>query len=141
MNKSNCEAMKIFLDENVSALTDVTGYGLVGHLSEVLRASGCGVSLELNSVPFLPLSPALVNSGLTSSLQQSNEKALLDYELSNGLTMVVPELRLLVDPQTSGGLLAAVPEQNVNRCLDRLGSQGYTCACIGRIVDENWSIH
>mgnify|MGYP003322037948 CR=1 FL=1 len=64
-----------------------------------------------------------------------------DYELSNGLTMVVPELRLLVDPQTSGGLLAAVPEQNVTRCLDRLSSQGYTCACIGRIEDENWSIH
>ena len=82
-----------------------------------------------------------MNSGLTSSLQQSNEKALLDYELCNGLTMVVPELRLLVDPQTSGGLLAAVPEQNVTRCLDRLSSQGYTCACIGRIEDKNWSIH
>ena len=53
MDKSNFDAMQIFMNENVSALTDVTGYGLAGHLAEILRASGCGVSLELNSIPFL----------------------------------------------------------------------------------------
>ena len=78
MDKSNFDAMQIFMDENVSALTDVTGYGLAGHLAEILRASGCGVSLELNSIPFLLGSPSLVKSGYTSSLQNSNEQVLLD---------------------------------------------------------------
>ena len=81
MDKSNFDAMQIFMDENVSALTDVTGYGLAGHLAEILRASGCGVSLELNSIPFLLGSPSLVKSGYTSSLQNSNEQVLLDFEL------------------------------------------------------------
>ena len=55
--------------------------------------------------------------------------------------MSAPEVRLLVDPQTAGGLLAAVPEQNVIRCLDKLSAQGCTCACIGEIEEENWSIY
>ena len=140
MDKSNFDAMKIFLDEKVSALTDVTGYGLAGHLGEILRASGRGVSLELNSIPFLLGSPSLVNSGFISSLQNSNEQVLLDFELKNGLSMSVPELRLLADPQTAGGLLAAVPTENVPRCLDNLNAVGYTCACVGVIEEEIWLI-
>ena len=140
MDKSNFDAMQIFMDENVSALTDVTGYGLAGHLAEILRASGCGVSLELNSIPFLLGSPSLVKSGYTSSLQNSNEQVLLDFELKNGLSLSVPELKLLADPQTAGGLLAAIPAENVSRCLDNLNAIGYACACVGSIEEENWSI-
>ena len=140
MDKSNFDAMQIFMDENVSALTDVTGYGLAGHLAEILRASGCGVSLELNSIPFLLGSPSLVKSGYTSSLQNSNEQVLMDFELKKGLSMSVPELKLLADPQTAGGLLAAIPAENVSRCLDNLNAVGYTCACVGSIEEENWLI-
>ena len=122
-------------------MTDVTGYGLAGHLAEILRASGCGASLELNSIPFLPGSPSLVASGYTSSLQDSNEQVLFKFELKNGLTMSVPELRLLADPQTAGGLLAAVPAENVNRCLDNLNAVGYTSAYIGGVEEEDWLIY
>ena len=105
-----------------------------------MKASGCGVSLELNSIPFLLGSPSLVKSGYTSSLQNSNEQVLLDFELKKGLSMSVPELKLLADPQTAGGLLAAIPAENVSRCLDNLKAVGYACACGGSIEEENWLI-
>ena len=140
MNKSNYEAMRVFLSENVTALTDVTGYGLVGHLSEILKASNCGVTLNLSSVPSLQDSESLMTKGYSSSLQESNEIALSDFELGNGLTPLMPKVRMLVDPQTSGGLLACIPKKNEDNCLSRLRDLGYESEIIGSIEERVWLI-
>ncbi len=140
MNKSNYEAMRILLSENVSALTDVTGYGLVGHLSEILKASNCGVTLILDSVPSLPDSVSLMAMGHSSSLQESNEMVLLDFDLAKGLTYVMPKVRMLVDPQTAGGLLACIPKENADSCLFKLRDLGYQSQIIGKIEERLWAI-
>ncbi len=141
MDMSNAEAVDIFLAHHVHALTDITGFGLAGHLAEILRASGVGVELDLNAVPALRGAHKLIGR-LHSSLQRANEIALSDYQLAPGLTATAPEIKLLADPQTSGGLLACVPQEQVAACLRRLTEQGYTAANIGLIAESGtWAIH
>jgi selenide, water dikinase len=140
MNISNAFAVDVFLAHQVHALTDITGFGLAGHLAEVLRASGVGVELDINAVPALHGAHHLINQ-LHSSLQPANEIALSDYQLAPGLTAAAPEIRLLADPQTSGGLLACVPKEQVANCLRALTEQGYPATNIGTVTEPGtWLI-
>ena len=140
MDMSNAAAVEVFLACGVHALTDITGFGLIGHLSEILRASGVGVELDIANVPTLPGAHDLIRQ-LHSSLQVANELAFADFQLDQNLTQSAPELKLLADPQTSGGLLACVSEDQAADCLSRLHEQGYPAVSIGRIVAPGpWSI-
>ena len=140
MDQSNAGALKALLAAGAHALTDVTGFGLAGHLSEMLRASACGALVRLNDVPMLADVDALIGV-LQSSLQNSNELALNDFELRGPLTSSDARLRLLADPQTSGGLLASVPGDAVDEALQRLSRLGYGAADIGEIRDtQTWVI-
>ncbi|GGE57655.1 selenide, water dikinase SelD [Actibacterium pelagium] len=89
------------------AVTDVTGYGLAGHLRGILQASGVGATLDLNAIPVLEGSEALISAGVRSSLFDANARALEGHDLAD------PRIAILADPQTAGGLLAAVPADNV----------------------------
>ena len=140
MDQSNAGALDVLLAAGARALTDVTGFGLAGHLSEMLRASACGALVRLKDVPVLTDADDLIGD-LQSSLQNSNELALNDFELRGPLTPGDPRLRLLADPQTSGGLLASVPEDAVHDTLVRLLGLGYDAADIGEICDtQDWVI-
>lgn len=136
MDHSNALALKVLRMHAVRAATDVSGFGLLGHLGEMLRAGGVGVSIELHDVPRLPGASEAMDSGNASSLQANNELALADFEFVGCL----PEdtaVRLLVDPQTSGGLLAAVPNNEAEACLRDLQSAGYhDAAIIGRVEED-----
>ena len=88
------------------AMTDVTGFGLAGHLLEICEASGTGAELSLAALPLLPAAEALAASGEASSLAPHNRAACLG-RITGALTS--PRAALLFDPQTCGGLLAAVP--------------------------------
>jgi len=139
MDRSNAPAVEIFTSCEVHALTDVTGFGLAGHLGEMLRASGVGVVVDLGCVPLLSGVERLLGQ-LQSSLQQANELALADYQLRGALLPDDVRLRALADPQTAGGLLAAVPAEHAASCLQRLQAAGFEAAEIGRIVDTGWVI-
>lgn len=140
MDLSNADAVDVFLAHHVHALTDITGFGLAGHLAEVLRASGVGVELELSAIPALSGAQKLITQ-LHSSLQSANEIALRDYQLAPGITASALEVKLLADPQTSGGLLACVPQEQVASCLRKLTEHGYSAANIGRIAESGtWII-
>lgn len=94
------------LAPSVHAMTDVTGYGLVGHLMGMLRASGLHARLDLAALPTLPGALELAAAGVRSSLDAQNRALLVDVRGA-----ATPEQEaLLVDPQTAGGLLAALPE-------------------------------
>lgn len=134
MDLSNAAGMQIFADYDVTACTDVTGFGLGGHLGEMLRASNVSASLKLDAIPILPEAVDAMINGIESSLQKNNEQIIEDcvYDCSS----LDPRLRMLADPQTSGGLLAGVDPDYVDRCLSDLRRFGYADAKVIGTVDE-----
>ena len=132
------------------AMTDVTGFGLAGHLLEMLRAGGVGIAglgaaglgaadlgaaglgarISLSALPLLPGAEALAAAGVASTLAPQNRAAcagMMRFAES-------PRAALLFDPQTCGGLLAAVPAAKLARVLARLTAKGEPAAVIGEVV-------
>ena len=129
MVQSNQGAAAVLQAHQATACTDVTGFGLIGHLLEMVRASRVSIQLELGSLPVLAGARETLAQGIVSSLQPQNLAAAqaiasrADYEAH-------PDYPLLFDPQTAGGLLAAIPTAQVADCLQALRAQGYGAATI-----------
>jgi selenide, water dikinase len=117
------------------ACTDVTGFGLLGHLLEMLRASDMAAVLDPDAVPALDGALALFGRGITSSLHADNVAALAAL----GADQIHPIAPLLIDPQTAGGLLAGVPADLAVACCARLCELGYRAAVIGRVMPARGS--
>jgi selenide,water dikinase len=116
------------------ACTDVSGFGLAGHLGELLRASGCSAVLRLEQLPALPGAVALLARGLRSTYHAQNAR-LRERLFAAAAPDPRPVFELLFDPQTSGGLLFALPAERADAALaalDRAGGRG--AARIGRIA-------
>ena len=112
-----------------TACTDVTGFGLLGHLVEMTRASGVDVTLDLRQISWLDGAQETVSAGLLSSLQPQNVR--LRRAIRNLDAVVAsPLYPLLFDPQTAGGLLASVPPEHAEACLAALHTHGYDWAAI-----------
>ena len=140
MEMSNGVAADVLREHGASACTDVTGFGLAGHLSEMTRASGTGARVRVGDVPTLPGARDLMESGVVSSLQANNELALGDY-LVKGAAPTAPAVRLLADPQTAGGLLAGVPAAAADECVAALRDHGHaTAAVIGEVTPRDLEI-
>lgn len=125
MDQSNAQGRDILCGHGASAMTDVTGFGLLGHLHEMLSPGRFGVTLDLTAVPCLAGALQAAQTGVRSSLHEGNSSALIDYAGSDDSD---PLLALLVDPQTSGGLLATVPATKAAACLEDLRAAGYAQA-------------
>ena len=128
MRRTNGAAAQVLGQFGVSACTDVTGFGLAGHLTEMLVASAVGAVVRWDDVPLLPGARELVAQGVASTLAPENRRALPD-----GATGAAAEL--LADPQTSGGLLAGVPAGRVAACLADLTGAGVEAWVIGEVAD------
>ena len=130
MLASNAAAVGALREHGASACTDVTGFGLGGHLLEMLRASDCGAVLDRAALPLLPGAAGLLAAGHASTLHPANRAAL-----AAACEGAAPEI--LADPQTAGGLLVAVPPDRAEVCLDALRRAGYRdAAAIGRAAGE-----
>ncbi|MBN8449355.1 MAG: selenide, water dikinase SelD [Candidatus Accumulibacter sp.] len=134
MQQSNRLAVPCLIAHGVTACTDLTGFGLLGHLIEMTRPSGVDAEIDLAALPLLDGAAETAAAGILSSLQPANVR--LRRALQNQ-----PEARqhpnypLLFDPQTAGGLLASVPAANAADCVAALRRLGYTrTACIGRVL-------
>jgi selenide,water dikinase len=133
MVQSNQQAGEIFVAHGATACTDVTGFGLLGHLLEMVQASGVSVALELTQLPILTGARETVAQGIVSSLQPQNLQAAKAIAIAR-ITSTMPTT-LLFDPQTAGGLLAAVPRSPGENCIQQLHHQGYPAAtAIGRVI-------
>jgi selenide,water dikinase len=129
MVQSNRRAAEILHRHGVHAATDVTGFGLLGHLVEMVRASEVDVTVAIDRVPILDGARETVLLGIFSSLQPQNvrlRRAIKELEA----VAAHPLYPLLFDPQTSGGLLAAVPLDEAERCVAALRAADYGAADI-----------
>ena len=134
MVQSNRLAAQCLHGYHASACTDVTGFGLLGHLVEMVKASQVDIELTLDAIPLLDGALDTVRQGITSSLQPQNlrlRRALrnLDEAARD------PRYPLLFDPQTAGGLLASVPASSAAQCVAALRRLGYpSAAVIGTVL-------
>ena len=134
MTTLNAPAAEAAVAAGVEAATDVTGFGLLGHLHRMLRASGVAAQVDAARVPFLPGAAELAGAGFVSGGTRNNEAYLRDHvELEQGLPPVVATL--LHDAQTSGGLLLAVAPERLGGLVDGLRGRGIEPAVIGRVLD------
>jgi selenide,water dikinase len=113
------------------AMTDVTGFGLAGHLAEMLEGSGLGAQIDLHAVPLLPGALDLAAAGIASTIAPANRAALI----GRAMLPPGPQAALMVDPQTCGGLLAAVPPEALPGVMDSLAQAGVAAAVIGHLTD------
>jgi len=113
-----------------TAATDVTGFGLLGHLREMCRASGTGAEIETGRVPVLNGAAELLSAGMWAGGSQRNLDAILP-EL--GTDLGIEAIKLLVDAQTSGGLLAALAPERVDCFLGTVPGS----AVIGALTSDN----
>ena len=136
MEQSNQSAAQTLLAHGARACTDVTGFGLLGHLVEMTRPSGVDAEINVAALPVLDGALACLSSGHVSSLHQANTKMRSALAKPDALgPSSTPRLSLLFDPQTAGGLLASVPAAQAAACLQALQAQGYDhSAIIGRVL-------
>ena len=134
MLTSNQRAAEWALEADVAAITDVTGFGLAGHLLEMLRASDCRAEIELASLPLLPGVRESLELKIESTLAPANR----DIETEIGIPESArsrPEYKVMFDPQTCGGLLFAVPETTVQEIVKQLSNLQPVSACrIGTVL-------
>jgi selenide,water dikinase len=114
--------------DDAHAMTDVTGFGLLGHLRGICDASDVGAVLRYAEIPMMQGAQALSDTGVRSSLFADN--------LAGAGEVEGPAPDLLFDPQTAGGLLATVRADAANERLEQLRAAGYTAAIIGEITAD-----
>jgi selenide, water dikinase len=132
LNKGARDALR---EVEVSAATDVTGYGLLGHLSEMLEASGVGAVVRRSDVLVWERAVPLAAEGCYPGGLESNLEYLKGRVLTDGVG--TRDLLPLYDPQTSGGLLVAVPEERVSAFVGSLEKHGVSGAVVGEVVEGN----
>jgi selenide,water dikinase len=128
---------ELSLDPDVHAITDVTGFGLLGHALEMARGSGVTVEIEADSVPLFTQAARLAQQGFVTGASRRNWASYSEHVT---LPANLPEWRrhLLTDPQTSGGLLVACTAEKAPAIVKRIEEAGYSSARIlGRVEDGN----
>ena len=132
MTSLNGPAAQAMTAAGVKCATDVTGFGLLGHLREIILASGAGARIRAESVPILDGIAELVEEGVYPGGSERNLEAVRGMLTTQaGETQV----RILADAQTSGGLLMAVPPGRVGRLMERLAAAAPQAAVIGEFTD------
>ena len=130
LNKGARDALR---EVGVSAATDVTGYGLLGHLSEMLEASGVGAVVRRSGVQVWERAVPLAAGGCYPGGLKSNREYLEGRVVPDGIAQ--DDLLPLYDPQTSGGLLVAVPAEASSAFVRSLEGHGASGAIVGEVVE------
>jgi selenide,water dikinase len=139
MSVLNGTAAAILGDFNVSACTDVTGFGLLGHACEMLLGSGCHITINLKDIQVLPGAISYIADGLVPGGTTANREHRQSY-IQNAEDLSEDQLNLLFDPQTSGGLLAAVAPEDIESMLENLHSHGISAFVLGSVQAGNEAI-
>ncbi|TET10395.1 MAG: selenide, water dikinase SelD [Candidatus Atribacteria bacterium] len=131
----NKYAYLVMKDYNINSVTDVAGFGLLGHVLEIARASKKTIALNLESIPVIKEAIKMYENGIDTSITKLNIKNTInDTNINENIDKSI--IKLLADPQTNGGLLFSLPKKEANRCLGQLHKKGLTEATIIGSVTE-----
>jgi len=132
----NRDAAEIMENYPVHACTDITGFGFLGHLAEMVVDSGAGIRIQSNRVPVLPLTLNYAGMGLVPAGAYKNREFFERHvDVAIGVDILIQDI--LFDPQTSGGLLICVENERADDLLQALKKKGVQdAAIVGQVVPE-----
>ncbi len=133
----NGTAMEAALKYDLHACTDITGFGILGHLIEVAHGCDARIVVKYGDLPFYPAALEMYGKGETTGSNKANREMVAKHHLQMSTTLTTAEEELLYDPQTSGGLLLSLPESQVDALLSDIREAGMISAVkIGEVIDE-----
>ena len=135
MKRLNLETGQLAVDCGLKSATDITGFGLLGHASEIAQASGVGLDFEYDQIPFIDACHKFARA-FTFPGGASDNKLYFEWQVSFDLALNDAEQMLLFDPQTSGGLLMCVPEDKVGNFQKLANERGILVWEIGVVSPE-----
>lgn len=141
MLQSNRRAMEIMKENRVRAITDISGFGLIGHLAKALQKTNLSAILNLNNIPLIEGVNNIQKDFplIKSSLFDENWSSFYHNILLDKIKVNL-NLDILFDPQTSGGLLGFIPSENADICITNLKKNGYIASIIGEITKADYKI-
>jgi selenide,water dikinase len=132
----NDQAMKAALQFDLHACTDITGFGILGHLLEVAHGSNSRVIVKYSALPFYPAALEMYKKGETTGSNKGNRAMVAKHHLKMSIKLTTSEDELLYDPQTSGGLLLSVPHEQADELLKRMTKDNIPATRIGEITND-----
>lgn len=135
-SRLNSAPGRIIADMRLKAATDITGFGLGGHLLEMLEASGVAAQIHASAINILPNAEELATDGLVPVGSHANrEHRSESFEAASNVDSIL--IDLVFDAQTSGGMILAVPPAQLDEAAQRLGDAGEVFAVIGEVIPYN----
>jgi selenide,water dikinase len=134
LNRAAAEALSALPEGSIHGCTDITGFGLAGHASEMALASGCVLEIDVESVPLLDGALDLVDRNTPGGGRTNHGHFSAGVDASQHRSDT-RRIQLLYDPQTSGGLLASVSAGAYEAAMDALRRAGVTAQPVGRVVE------
>jgi selenide,water dikinase len=135
MTTLNRVAAEVLADAGARSLTDITGFGLLGHLRNMVAASEVGARIYLDQVPVLAAAWEYLRAGIAPGGTHANHRFLADF-VTYASDLGKEEQLLLCDAQTSGGLLAAIPPDRARAAVVALQSAGVPAASVIGVVED-----
>ena len=140
MCRLNAAAARAARQHQARAMTDITGYGLVGHALEMARAGAVDFHFQLATIPWLPGAEEYAAAGhLPGGIARNRE--YYGQDVHTPASISAPHYDLLYDPQTSGGLLISLPAQEAAALISELGASGHAVALVGEARAGNGRLH
>ncbi len=133
----NGKAAEIMKNYEIHAVTDVTGFGLGGHALEMAKGSGARLRIRMDDLPLFDEALAMYDRGMTTGVNRHNEKLIGDYvEYEKPFSAV--QKQMILDPQTSGGLLVALPADQASELVKELSQVPTPAAVlIGEVLSHD----
>jgi selenide,water dikinase len=138
LNRNAAQAMQGF---EIHAATDVTGFGLAGHTMEMAKASKTTIEIDIERLPIMDQALEMYRRGMTTGVNKANRQLVAD---SISIKSALPpwHQEIVFDPQTSGGLLCALPQDQATELVAKLQALGTPAAhIIGQVKPLNETCH
>lgn len=137
MSQLNKDAAEIMIKYNANACTDITGFGLMGHLVEMINGSNVSVEIDMSAIPVFAQAVICIEKDILPGAIESNQEYSMAW-VTTPNDIDEKYFPILYDPQTSGGLLISIPENISSNYVKEMHSHGHAAtSIIGRIIAKN----